>query len=143
MCRETSTTDECNSLKEHIKQLEKEKDAQHCYIRELEEKNARLNALLFKKRKGQVVTFTLIQIVDYCKGCVEWADVKPVVMMLNKLLRRIGKEKDYDLVDSIEAKNYAADQYLIMKGNKFHTIANNGSKVPACKAVFSKAKANQ
>ena len=48
-----------------------------------------------------------------------------------------------DLEPVIEAKNYAADQYLIMKGNKFHTIANNGSKVPACKAVFSKAKANQ
>ena len=41
----------------------------------------------------------------------------------------------------IESKNYAAGQYLIMKGNEFHTIANNGSKVPACKAVFSKAKA--
>ena len=104
MCRKTNTTNECNALKEHIKQLEKEKEAQKCHIRELEEKNARLNALLVKKRKGQLCIFTLVQIVDYCKGCVEWADVKPIVMMLNKLLRRIGKEKDYDLVDSIEVE---------------------------------------
>ena len=40
----------------------------------------------------------------------------------------------------IESKNYASGQYLIVKNNEFHTIANNGSKVPACKAVFNKAK---
>ena len=40
----------------------------------------------------------------------------------------------------IEAKNYASGQYLIVKNNEFHTIANNGSKVPACKAVFNKNK---
>jgi len=40
----------------------------------------------------------------------------------------------------VEAKNYASGQYLIVKNNEFHTIANNGSKVPACKAVFNKNK---
>ena len=40
----------------------------------------------------------------------------------------------------IESKNYASGQYLIVKNNEFHTIANNGSKVPACKAVFNKNK---
>ena len=40
----------------------------------------------------------------------------------------------------IEAKNYASGQYLIVKNNEFHTIANNGWKVPACKAVFNKNK---
>lgn len=39
------------------------------------------------------------------------------------------------MVPVIEAKNYATGQYLIMKGNQFHTISANG-KVPACKAVF-------
>ena len=39
------------------------------------------------------------------------------------------------MVPVIEAKNYATGQYLIMKGNEFHTISANG-KVPACKAVF-------
>lgn len=36
----------------------------------------------------------------------------------------------------IEAKNYPAGEYLILKDNKFHTIAANGSKVKACKAVL-------
>ena len=39
------------------------------------------------------------------------------------------------MVPVIETKNYATGQYLIMKGNEFHTISANG-KVPACKAVF-------
>ena len=40
------------------------------------------------------------------------------------------------MVPVIEAKNYASGQYYILNNNEFHTIANNGSKVPACKAVF-------
>ena len=36
----------------------------------------------------------------------------------------------------IEAKNYPAGEYLILKGNTFHTIAANASKVSACKAVL-------
>lgn len=36
----------------------------------------------------------------------------------------------------IEAKNYAAGEYLVLKDNKFHTIAANASKVKACKAVL-------
>jgi hypothetical protein len=36
----------------------------------------------------------------------------------------------------IEAKNYPAGEYLVLKDNKFHTIAANGSKVKACKAVL-------
>lgn len=44
------------------------------------------------------------------------------------------------MVPVIEAKNYASGQYLILNNNEFHTIANNGSKVPACKAVFDKNK---
>ena len=43
--------------------------------------------------------------------------------------------KDNSMVPVIETKNYATGQYLIMKGNEFHTISANG-KVPACKAVF-------
>jgi len=43
------------------------------------------------------------------------------------------------MVPVIEAKNYATGQYLIMKGNQFHTISANG-KVPACKAVFDTKK---
>lgn len=45
------------------------------------------------------------------------------------------------LVPTIEAKNYEAGKYLILKNNMFHTIAANASKVKACKAVFSMEKA--
>jgi hypothetical protein len=40
----------------------------------------------------------------------------------------------------IESKNYASGQYPIVKNNESHTIANNNSMVPACKAVFNKNK---
>lgn len=45
------------------------------------------------------------------------------------------------LVPTIEAKNYEAGKYLILKNNMFHTIKSNASKVKACKAVFSMEKA--
>lgn len=47
------------------------------------------------------------------------------------------------LVPTIEAKNYEAGKYLILKNNMFHTIKSNDSKVKACKAVFSMEKANK
>ena len=37
----------------------------------------------------------------------------------------------------IEAKNYPADGYAVLKGNAFHSIKQNDSKVPACKAVLN------
>jgi hypothetical protein len=45
------------------------------------------------------------------------------------------------LVPTIEATNYEAGKYLILKDNEFHTIKSNGSKVKPCKAVFSLVKA--
>ena len=47
------------------------------------------------------------------------------------------------LVPTIEAKNYEAGKYLILKDNTFHTIKSNASKVKACKAVFSMEKAKK
>lgn len=104
-CEEESHFAESDKLKERIEELENEKTAHQCRISELEAENLRLNALLDKKkRNGKARKFTLVQIVDYCKGCVEWADVKSIVAMLNKLLRRIGTDEDSDLVDSIESE---------------------------------------
>lgn len=74
-------------------------------ISELEAEAERLSTLMEeKKQSGKDRKFTLVQIVDYCKGCVDWNDVKSIVAMLNKLLRRIGTDEDSDLVDSIEAE---------------------------------------
>lgn len=47
------------------------------------------------------------------------------------------------MVPVIQATNYAAGDFYILKNNVFHTIAGNASKVPACKAVFSVAKGNR
>ena len=45
------------------------------------------------------------------------------------------------LVPTIEATNYEAGKYLILKDNEFHTIKSTDSKVKPCKAVFSLVKA--
>lgn len=93
-------------LQERIVQIEKEKMALRDRVNELESENERLNTLLANKKRmvGKDRRFTLVQIVDYCKGCVEWTDVKSIVAMLNKLLRRIGTVEDSDLVDSVESE---------------------------------------
>ena len=44
------------------------------------------------------------------------------------------------MVPTIVGTNYPTGRYYILKNNEFHTIANNGSKVPACKAVFDTNK---
>ena len=91
-----SLTTEESSYKKEIAALQQ-------HIEELEADNNRLRTLLEnKKSKGKDRRFTLIQIVEYCKGCVEWNDVKSIVAMLNKLLRRSATKEDSDLVDSIE-----------------------------------------
>lgn len=105
MSGEESLTYNSDALNNRIEELEKDKMVLQGRIQELEAESARLNALLEKKkRNGTARKFTLVQIVDYCKGCVEWNDVKSIVAMLNKLLRRIGTEEDSNLVDSVETE---------------------------------------
>ena len=82
-----------------------QEEALQGHIRELEAEVERLNTLMEeKKQSGKDRKFTLVQMVDYCKGCVDWNDVKSIVAMLNKLLRQIGTDEDSELVDSIEAE---------------------------------------
>ena len=73
-------------------------------IAELEEENKRLTTLLETKEDatGKDRKFTLMQIADYCKGCVDWDDAKTIVAMLNKMLRAGSTPEDYKLVDSVE-----------------------------------------
>ena len=47
------------------------------------------------------------------------------------------------LVPTIEATNYEAGNFLVLKDNVFHTIAANASKVKPCKAVLSLEKAGK
>ena len=57
-----------------------------------------------KQQNGTARKFTLVEIVDYCKKCVEWRNAESIVAMLNKLLGRIATPEDSDLVDSIETE---------------------------------------
>ena len=52
--------------------------------------------------KEETRSFTLKEIVEYCKSCIEWNDAKSVVAMLNKKLRTDGTEEESKLVDSVE-----------------------------------------
>lgn len=131
-CAEPVVSYEEQQLQERIVQIEKEKMALQDRINELESENGRLNTLLANKKRmvGKDRRFTLVQIVDYCKGCVEWTDVKSIVAMLNKLLRRIGTVEDSDLVDSIET------EFLNRKyGNTFNN-ANVTMQNPQIQDVY-------
>ena len=150
---EPSPYEDNRNLKERIKQLEMENHAKQSRIEELEADNNRLNALLEKKkRNGKARKFTLVQMVDYCKGCVEWDDVKSIVAMLNKLLRRIGTAEDSDLVDSIE-EEFKCRKYgdtIMGDKNEFSgNSAHNTIKLPpgmtpqeAMKLLQNKSKDN-
>lgn len=97
--------EDVDELKARIEEIHNEKIVLQSRIDELEAENNRLNALLGKKKQnGTSRKFTLVQIVNYCKNCVEWKDVKSIVAMLNKLLRREATEEDSELVDSIETE---------------------------------------
>lgn len=69
----------------------------------------------------KVRTFSLREIVDYCKGAVEWDDVKGIVVMLNKLLRRTGTDEELDMVDSLE-REFGRRKF----GDRFPLTATTG-----------------
>ena len=105
VCCEPYLSPQEKELQNRVSQIEKEKTALQQRIAELESENSRLNALLEpKKQNGTARKFTLVEIVDYCKKCVEWRNAESIVAMLNKLLRRIATPEDSDLVDSIETE---------------------------------------
>ena len=135
-CADFSPSEEIEVLDERINHLEDEKQALQGRINELEAENEKLKALLEKKkRNGKARRFTLVEIVNYCKGRVEWNDVKDIVAMLNRLLRKTGTQEDSDLVDGIEEEfmkrkygdNYYNANVTIAKAEieKFNDISNN------------------
>ena len=72
-------------------------------------------------------TFTLSQIVEYCKGRVVWEDARPIVAMLNTLLRGYASREDFEQVDSIETEfrqrtygNVFQNSQITMPGAHFH-----------------------
>jgi len=98
-------------------------------ISELEAENESLKALLEKKKSsGTARKFTLIEIVNYCKGRVEWDDAKDIVAMLNNLLRNKSTQEDSDLVDSIEEEFKNRKSGDSVSGNK-HSVGDNSNMV--------------
>lgn len=93
-----------NELDSKLLILEKENAVFQQLTQELQSDNARLKALLEEKNiHGEGRKFTLVEIVDYCKNCVEWEDAKEIVAMLNRLLLLNGcTPEDSKLVISIE-----------------------------------------
>ena len=72
-------------------------------------------------------TFTLSQIVEYCKGRVVWEDARPIVGMLNMMLRGCASREDIEQVDSIEKEfrqrmygNVFQNSQITMPGAQFH-----------------------
>lgn len=140
MCAECSPYDDCQSLKVRINEMNSEKAVLQSRIKDLEAENEKLKTLQEKKKNnGKARRFTLVEIVDYCKGRVDWNDAKDIVAMLNKLLRRIGTKEDSDLVDSIETEfinrrygnTYIREQTVIPSvGNYKPKIRTQNVEVP-------------
>lgn len=85
--------------------LEREKAAlQNKVIEQASEYN-KISALLDeKKQDGAARKFTLVEMVNYCKNCLTSEEAKEILIMLNKLLRNVGTNEDYDLLDSTESE---------------------------------------
>ena len=72
-------------------------------------------------------TFTLSQIVEYAKTRVAWEDARPIVGMLNMMLRGCASREDIEQVDSIEKEfrqrmygNVFQNSQITMPGAQFH-----------------------
>ena len=109
--------------------LEREKTALQNKVNEQATENKKIKALLEKKKQdGASRKFTLIEMVNHCKGCVSWEDAKGIVNMLNKLLRGLGTKEDYDLLDSIEIEFINRKNGDSVSGNKT-SVGDNSNMV--------------
>jgi hypothetical protein len=131
-CEDETPWIEYDRLKERVKDLVQEKGTLLQRIADLESEIERINALLEKKKEdGTARKFTLLQIVEYCKNCVDWDDVKSIVAMLNKLLRRIATDEDNDLVDGIETvfRNRLLGNVKIEKVDQVNAVYGNNAVI--------------
>ena len=110
-------------LKAYIKELESEVvrleavNIQHCKDKtetqgkmdvmqcKIDKQGVEIRKLLnLPGEKGEVgrrIFFSLLQIVDYAKDCVEWNDAKVIMAMLYRKLHSYATDEEYKLVDSI------------------------------------------
>lgn len=89
-------------LDSKVMMLERENAVFQNLTKELQADNATLRTLLAENKvSGEARKFTLVEIVNYGKNCMS-SEAMAIVHMLNKLLRKIGTDEDYNLVDDIE-----------------------------------------
>ena len=89
-------------LDSKVMMLERENAVFQNLTKELQADNATLRTLLEENKvSGEARKFTLVEIVNYGKNCMS-SEAMAIVHMLNKLLRKIGTDEDYNLVDDIE-----------------------------------------
>ena len=85
--------------------LEREKTALQNKVNEQASENKRIRALLDKKKQDGVARkFTIVEMLDYCKSNLNSEEAKEILIMLNKLLRNVGTNEDYALLDSTESE---------------------------------------
>lgn len=107
-----SQSNESSGLENRLKELdskvlilEREKTALQNKVNEQASEYKRIKALLDKKKQdGEARKFTLVEIVNYCKGNLTSEEAKEILIMLNKLLRNVGTNEDYALLDSTESE---------------------------------------
>lgn len=85
--------------------LEREKTALQNKVNEQASENKRIRALLDKKKQDGVARkFTIVEMLDYCKSNLNSEEAKEILIMLNRLLRKVGTNEDYALLDSTESE---------------------------------------
>ena len=107
-----SQSNESSGLENRLKELdskvlilEREKTALQNKVNEQASEYKRIKALLDKKKQdGEARKFTLVEIVNYCKSNLTSEEAKEILIMLNKLLRNVGTNEDYALLDSTESE---------------------------------------
>lgn len=135
-----------NHLDSKLMLLQKENATFQKLTNDLIADNNRLKALLEEKDiHGEARKFTLVEIVNYCKGRVEWNEAKDIVAMLNRLLLlHGGTPEDNELVISIESEfknrkygnTYVKSQtYIPNVVNYNEMVKNQNNNFPAPERV--------
>lgn len=107
----------------------------------LRRKNADLEAAIEQSKCTQngnltedyTRTFSLQELVNYCKECDDWDDVKNLKLMLYGLLSNVGgKREEYELINSIKKKPSLPQNnfnFEIVQNNETNIDSNYGPNI--------------
>ncbi len=113
--------DEENRLQDQLDKAEQRCLSQEQHIAELEAEIDRLLHLMQNPEKPcKEIKLSLQRIVQHCKECYQWDDVRGVVSMLYKLTRYIASQADIELIDSIES--YFISQRAACAGDTYNNM---------------------